>query len=73
MQGDAVVARDVIAAWGNKRQAKREGRTHDPNLGIGTSPNELLSKLLWEQQQTNRMLWVMLSDEQREAFRDFPE
>lgn len=28
----------------------------------------LLSQLLWEQQQTNKMLWVTLTDEQRAAF-----
>jgi hypothetical protein len=32
----------------------------------------MLNELVHEQRQTNKMLWAMLTEEQREAFRQMP-
>lgn len=68
MQGDAVVARDVLNGWAERRVAKREGRQARPQ-GSPQDIAGLLEQLVWEQQQTNKMLWASLSDEQRATYR----
>lgn len=58
--GDAVVA----VQWLNRKAAKKAAeRGEAPPDSAGP-----LEQLLWEQRQANKMLWLMLTDDQRSQF-----
>ena len=55
----AVAARELQKAGQRQRQAQ----------GVDSA---LLEQLLWEQRSTNRMLWALMSEEQRQAYQPPP-
>jgi hypothetical protein len=63
-RGDAVVAVD----WLNRKASKRRERQGLPPAQSASA----IEQLLWEQRQTNKMLWALLSPEQQELFRAQP-
>jgi hypothetical protein len=52
-----------LAYWQRVAARKAQQRGDQPADSAGA-----LEQLLWEQRQANKMLWLMLSDEQKSQF-----